>query len=69
METTALDKTSVIVNENSQTAVELHQAGATVVGVTSLLLGGWAIACMTAGVIASGNPVALVTEYFKVLAG
>ena len=69
MKTTASIKTSTIVNENSHTTVDVHQAGATVVGVTSLLLGGWAIACMTAGVITSGGPVALATEYFKALAG
>lgn len=69
MKTTASVKTGTIVNENSQTTVDVHQAAATVVGITSLLLGGWAIACMTAGVIASGSPVTLATEYFKALAG
>jgi len=69
MKTTTQDKSSVIITENTQTAVEIHKVGATVVGITSLLLGGWAIACMTAGVITSGSPLALVTEYFKAFTG
>ncbi|MBU0664781.1 MAG: hypothetical protein KJ990_09600 [Proteobacteria bacterium] len=69
MKTTTQNKTRAIVNENSQTTVELHKAGATVVGIISLLFGGWAVACMTAGVIASGGPVSFATEYIKAIVG
>ena len=69
MKTTTQNKTNAIVNENTQTTVELHKTGATVIGITSVLIGGWAVACMTAGVIASGSPVALATDYIKALVG
>lgn len=69
MKTTTQHKTRAGVNENTQAIAELHKAGATVVGITSLLIGIWAVACMTAGVIASGGPVSLATEYIKALAG
>jgi hypothetical protein len=69
MKTTTQAKTRAIVNESTQAIVELHKAGTTVVGVTSLLIGGWAVACMSAGVITSGGPVALATEYIKAIVG
>lgn len=69
MKTTTKHKTRAIVNENTPAIVELHKTGATVVGITSLLIGGWAVACMTAGVIASGGPLALATEYVKAIVG
>ncbi|MFH2122694.1 MAG: hypothetical protein ABIJ50_04335 [Pseudomonadota bacterium] len=69
MKATTQNKTLAIVNENTQTTVELHKIGVTAIGTISLLLGGWAVACMTAGVIVSGGPVALVTDYIKALAG
>ncbi len=69
MKTTTQNKTRAIANENTQAIVELHKVGATVVGITSLLIGGWAVACMTAGVIASGGPLALATEYIKAIVG
>lgn len=69
MKTTAHNKTSVIVNENSHATVELQKIGATAIGITSLLIGCWALACMTAGIIASGGPAGLATEYIKALVG
>jgi hypothetical protein len=69
MKTTTQDKTRAIVNENTQAIAELHKAGATVISIASLLIGGWAVACMTAGIIASGGPVALATDYIKTIAG
>jgi hypothetical protein len=69
MKTTTQNKDRAIVNDNTKAIVELHKAGATVVGITSLLIGGWAVACMTAGVIVSGGPVALATDYLKAIVG
>jgi hypothetical protein len=69
MKTTTQNKTHAIANENTQVTMELHKVGATAIGITSLLIGGWAVACMTAGVIASGGPVALATDYIKALVG
>ncbi|MFH2122691.1 MAG: hypothetical protein ABIJ50_04320 [Pseudomonadota bacterium] len=69
MKTTIENMTRATANENTQAIAELHKAGATVVGIASLFMGGWAIACMTAGVIISGGPVALATEYIKAIAG
>jgi hypothetical protein len=69
MKPTTQNKTSAIVHENSQAAVELQKIGATAIGITSLLIGCWAVACMTAGIIASGSPASLATEYIKALVG
>ncbi|MBU0664778.1 MAG: hypothetical protein KJ990_09585 [Proteobacteria bacterium] len=69
MKTTTQNKTRTSVNENTQSAVELHKAGVTTISITSLLLGSWAVACMTAGIIASGGPVGLATNYIKALIG
>lgn len=69
MKTTTQNKTITITNENTQATAELQKVGVTVVGITSVLFGGWAVACMTAGVIASGGPTGLVTEYIKALVG
>lgn len=69
MKTTTQNKTRASINENIQSTVELHKAGATAIGITSLLIGSWAVACMTAGVVASGGPAALATNYIKALVG
>lgn len=69
MKTTTQNKTITITNENTQATAELQKVGVTAVGITSILLGGWAVACMTAGVIASGGPVGLFTEYIQALVG
>lgn len=69
MKTSTQDKSSILVAENIQVAVELDKTGATAVGIISLFLGGWAIASMTAGVIASGSPAGLVTAFVKTLVG
>lgn len=69
MKTTTHIKTTAIVNENSQATMELQKIGATAFGITSLLIGCWAVACMTAGIIASGSPAVLATEYIKALVG
>jgi hypothetical protein len=69
MKTTTQNKTLALVNENTQATVELHKVSVIAIGITSLLIGGWAVACMTAGVIASGGPVALATNYLKAIVG
>jgi hypothetical protein len=69
MKTTTQNKVSAIVNETSQATVELQKIGATAIGITSLLIGCWAVACMTAGIIASGSPTGLATEYIKAIIG
>lgn len=69
MKTATQIKSSASANETSQATVELQKIGATAIGITSLLIGCWAIACMTAGIIASGSPAGLATEYIKALIG
>lgn len=67
--TTTQNKISTIVKENVQTAIELQKIGASVIGVSSVLIGGWAVACMTAALNASGGPVNLATDYIRALIG
>jgi hypothetical protein len=69
MMTTTQNKTIASANENTQVATEIHKVGTAVIGITSILLGGWAVACMTAGIVVNGGPVGLATAYFKALVG
>ena len=69
MMTTTLNKTIASANENTQVATEIHKVGTAVIGITSVLLGGWAVTCMTAGIVVSGGPAALAAAYFKTLVG
>ena len=69
MKATTQNKTNSTVNENTQATLELNKVGASAVGIASVLIGCWAVACMTAGIIASGGPVGLATDYRKALVG
>jgi hypothetical protein len=69
--TTSTNKTAgkagYIAGEKSRAINELQKISTMVIGFTSLLIGGWAIACMTSGLITSGGPVGLAMEYIKAL--
>ena len=69
MKATTQNKITTTDNANTQTTVELQKIGVGAIGITSLLIGCWAIACVTAGIIASGGPVGLATNYIKSLIG
>jgi len=56
-------------NENTQVATEIHKVGTAVIGITSVLFGGWAVACTIAGIVVSGGPAALASAYLKAHVG
>jgi len=60
-------KAGLLAGEKSQAVNELQKISTVVIGATSLFVGGWAIACMTAGLITSGGPMGLAMEYIKAL--
>lgn len=69
MKTRTQNQSNVIAKENTQASNELQKIGASTIGITSFLIGGWAVACMTAALVASGGPINLATEYIRALIG
>jgi hypothetical protein len=69
MEATTQNNVTTLDHANTEVTVELQKIGVGVLGITSLLCGCWAAACMTAGIIASGGPAGLATNYIKSLIG
>jgi hypothetical protein len=62
-------KTSTVTNTNSRVDEQIMKVGATVIGLTSGVIGLWAVACLIGGMVASGGPIALVTDLFRAVAG
>ncbi len=58
-------KTVAVENVSS----ELNKVSAVTVGIASGLIGCWAVACLAVGMISSGGPVALVSNYMKAFIG
>ena len=48
---------------------EIGRVGMAAIGITSGLIGCWAVACLIAGTISSGGPVGLIANFFSALAG
>jgi hypothetical protein len=65
--TSSITKQRTVANEN--VSVELNKVGAVTVGIASGLIGCWAVACLAAGMISSGGPVSLVSNYMKAFIG
>lgn len=53
----------------SNVNADLSKAGIKVIGFASVLIGCWAVACLTAGAIANGGPVALIKNLFQAISG
>ena len=68
MENTAnITKQKTVATENVST--ELNKVSAVTVGIASGLIGCWAVACLASGMISSGGPVSLVSNYMKAFIG
>ncbi|KAF0188113.1 MAG: hypothetical protein FD168_1989 [Desulfobulbaceae bacterium] len=60
-------KTGYLASDKTQAVTELQKNSTVVIGFASLLCGAWAVACMTAGLIACGGPAGLILQYFSAL--
>jgi len=60
-------KTGYLASDKSNAVTEMQKTSTVIIGFVSLLCGGWAVACMTAGLIASGGPSGLIVQYFNAL--
>ena len=45
------------------------KVGVGVIGVASILIGCWSIVCLTAGLISSGGPASLVSNFITAISG
>jgi len=59
------ERNDAIANAN----VEISRAGMAVIGITSALIGCWAVVCLVAGTISSGGPAGLAANFFSALGG
>ncbi len=48
---------------------QLYKVGVAVIGISSLAIGLWAAACIVAGTVARGGPIALVMNWFNAVSG
>ncbi len=68
-----MKNTNTITRENnaaiSNVNVELSKVGVGAIGITSALIGCWATACLIAGMISSGGPVNLVSNFVSAVIG
>jgi len=65
--TTVLARDKSVVREN--VTVELNRVGMCVVGITSILIGSWAVTCLVSGMVLSGGPVSLVSNFILSFVG
>jgi hypothetical protein len=65
--TTAITKERSLANEN--VSLELNKVGVHAVTISSALIGCWAVACLASGMISSGGPVSLVSNFVSALIG
>ena len=68
-----MKNTTTITKENSTTnenvSMELNKVGVHAVTITSAVIGCWAVACLASGMISSGGPAGLVSNFVSALIG
>ncbi len=69
----AMNKATALTREKSavQTTVNIGNDKVAVgaIGIASLLIGCWAVVCLTSGVISSGGPIGLVSNLLTAISG
>ena len=53
----------------SNASAEISKVAVTAFSISAGLIGIWAVACMVAGTVNSGGPVALISNLFKAIFG
>ena len=68
-----MKNTAAVTRERSEVrdnvSVELGKVGAGAIGITSALFGCWAVVCLAAGMMSSGGPLGLVSNFVAALVG
>ena len=65
--TTTITGERSAVNEN--VSVEINTVGVYTVTISSALIGCWAVACLFSGMVSSGGPSGLVSNFVTALVG
>ncbi len=66
-QTTATSKDRSIAREN--VGVELNKVAVGAIGISSAIIGCWAVACLSSAMISSGGPVSLVSHFVSAVIG
>ena len=66
---TTATRTGSATQSNVRVDDQLYKVGVTVVGLASCAIGIWAVACIVAGMIASGGPVGLALNWLNAVSG
>ncbi len=65
--TTTITRERSLANEN--VSLELNKVGVHAVTITSAMIGCWAVACLASGMISSGGPAGLVSNFVSAFIG
>jgi hypothetical protein len=64
-----VNTTGSMTREYTRVDEQIYTTGLSVIGISSCAIGLWAFACLVGGLIASGGPLALVTNWAKAVFG
>ena len=66
---TTMIKTGSSVKSDLRVDDQVYKVGIAVIGISSCAIGIWAAACIVAGMINSGGPLALISNWFSAVSG
>jgi hypothetical protein len=69
MKTAILKKTRTETRSTAKVDEQIYKVGIAVVGISSLAIGVWATIALVSGMVASGGPGALVSDWFRAVIG
>lgn len=69
MKTATVHNTGIKTETAARVEEQIYRVGIAFVGVSSLAIGLWATVALVSGMIASGGPGALVSDWFRALLG
>ncbi|THB76347.1 MAG: hypothetical protein D6B25_09960 [Desulfobulbaceae bacterium] len=69
MKTATLNKTGIRTETAAKVEEQVYRVGIALVGVSSLAIGLWAAVALISGMVASGGPGALVSDWFRAILG
>lgn len=62
-------KSEIQVSERGSVSTEVSKVSITFVAILGVAVGLWSLACIVAGLAASGGPVQLISSWFKAVTG
>lgn len=69
MKSTTLQRTRDQVRTTGKIDEQIYRVGIVAVGLSSLAIGVWATIALVSGMVASGGPGALVSDWFRAVTG